>query len=141
MTTGATPRNRSSSQPGLAPTNDAEPAIIRSVEPGSYTAIVRGEAAALVSRWAKLTTCSSERARITAVPGEATLPTELRRRGCNDAIRDGGAIEREISVALQPALVIGQDLHRVVRLEPITLDRSVHLQFHQAHEFDLIPLR
>jgi hypothetical protein len=28
---------------GLAPTNDAESAIIRSVEPGSYMAIVRGK--------------------------------------------------------------------------------------------------
>ena len=28
---------------GLAPTNDAESAIIRSVEPGSYTAIARGK--------------------------------------------------------------------------------------------------
>ena len=28
---------------GLAPTNDAESAIIRSLEPGSYTEIVRGK--------------------------------------------------------------------------------------------------
>jgi hypothetical protein len=28
---------------GLAPTNDAESAIIRSLEPGSYTAVVRGK--------------------------------------------------------------------------------------------------
>ena len=62
---------------GREPTNAAEPAMIPSVEPGSYTAIVRGKVAALVSRWSKFTTCSSERARITAVPGGATLPTEL----------------------------------------------------------------
>ena len=28
---------------GLAPTNDAESAIIRSLSPGSYTAVVRGK--------------------------------------------------------------------------------------------------
>jgi hypothetical protein len=43
MTTGAIPRNRSSSRPASRRLTTPKSAIIRSLEAGSYTAIVRGK--------------------------------------------------------------------------------------------------
>src|SRR4051794_25105719 len=45
-----------------------------------------------------------------------------------------GVVEREIRVFLQKSLVIGQQLHAVVRFEAITLDRCIHLRLQQPHE-------
>src|SRR5206468_2819120 len=51
------------------------------------------------------------------------------------------AVEGEIRVFLQQPFVIGEKLHRVVRLQKIGLDRDIDLRFEQSHQFDFVPLR
>ena len=44
---------------GFAPGNDLEPAMVATLPPGAYTAIVAGKVAALAWRWSRFTTCSN----------------------------------------------------------------------------------
>ena len=44
-----------------------------------------------------------------------------------------GPVQRKIGVFLQQPLIVRQQLHRVVRLEPVAFDRGIHLSFQQPH--------
>src|SRR4051794_26138641 len=50
-------------------------------------------------------------------------------------------VQGQVGVFLQSALVVREQFHGIVRLQAVGLDRGIDLEFYQAHELDLVPLR
>src|SRR5205814_5482344 len=55
--------------------------------------------------------------------------------------RELGAVKRKISVFLKQTLVVGEEFHRIIWLEPIGFDCGVDFRFEKPHQLDLVPLR
>src|SRR5438132_10843705 len=51
------------------------------------------------------------------------------------------AVKRKIRVFLKETLVVGEEFHRIIWLEPIGFDCGVDIRFEKPHELDFVPLR